>query len=369
MAQGYNPIIISESVYKDVGLFLNTPVDKIIPVMSNVCIISSSEVYLRNDLIKFYSDSWSVVYYTDTNGKICIYDPNGYLCQDTSYVNVFQATIVITCFLKFQNKLNNVYRTSKAYQNYKNKLVNELSLISGKSSDIISSYERIHALLFGAVIIDVEKTAKYLKSKFKIDFSEIENDQHTIFMFTFNNVRCGNNIEGYIKYKKIEITLNVERKITSVNFEIVNNLIMKVSDNDRWGFYTHPHISNSGSICYGNMNDVVQDLLNKRPENWIEFYASILYQVITTYNPDTPFSSITRIMQNLNRVLKIWGRLSTGTVVERNNYIYNLLTGRGDSSSYPEEIGNGISAPSQHANLELDTEVFERDVVISEDNE
>ncbi len=140
--------------------------------------------------------------------------------------------------------------------------------------------------------------------------------------FLFKNIKLGNDIEGFIHYKAIEMVYNNGLYLDDVVFSF-----NKFSYRKSWGIpiigYMHPHINDS-QICFGNRDS---DAMLYRKTGAYEFFALLLKESINNYNPGSPYEKVTTI---INKVM----------VLEKICNMYKALDSNGElitKDSNPEE--------------------------------
>lgn len=96
---------------------------------------------------------------------------------------------------------------------------------------------------------------------------------------THKNRHAG--IDMRLNFGKFEFRLNVNN-----GYEL---RILRLENNIDRGSYYHPHINSEGQICLGNMTELFEDA---RSQGNLLQMMEVGYQVITNYNPDSPYVSL-----------------------------------------------------------------------------
>ncbi len=119
--------------------------------------------------------------------------------------------------------------------------------------------------------------------------------------FGFKNVKSGNDIEGYIKYRGITIICDEDLKSKDViydfnNFSYRNSWQLSLIGN------LHPHIATNANICFGNRGS---DAQLYRTSGAYEFYALLLKESVGAYDPQNPYEKISSIIPKILALEKV----------------------------------------------------------------
>jgi hypothetical protein len=132
-------------------------------------------------------------------------------------------------------------------------------------------------------------TLNSICKKRKIGFMQDDSGNKT---FIFRNVVTGNELEGFIKYKSINIVM--DKKMMEVN-----NIIYVFNDfeigSESLRTYLHPHISNI-KICKGNRKE---DYFLYLANNEYGLLLDLFSEVLNNYNPDDAYTNIEKIKNTL----------------------------------------------------------------------
>lgn len=156
------------------------------------------------------------------------------------------------------------------------------------------------------------KTINKIMAKHKGSAEFVGND----LKLTFNKIRCGNDIEGYVNYKSITVFLPFNKFGTrNLNSNRIIYTFQKFSldtcDKINGIPALHPHISGGDAeFCFGN-----------RDEDWriyamsynFPFIIDLIYESLHTYNPSSPYihiSMLINVIKTLNMVYKDYKKLN-----------------------------------------------------------
>lgn len=162
--------------------------------------------------------------------------------------------------------------------------------------------DKMSTIILNLEPIDINyefRILKGLKKKYGIT-AEMDSEFIT---FQFKNIEVGNDVEGRISYKRIDVKVKRENlSVESIEFEFPNGFIY----NTGWDvnfFYLHPHISTSGSICYGNQSTLLKNYIS---EQNLEMFIDLLVETISGYNAGSseaqPYTSVTNIRRTLSSI-------------------------------------------------------------------
>lgn len=152
-------------------------------------------------------------------------------------------------------------------------------------------------------------------------------DERTV-CFSLRNVKVGNDIEGWMVYKRIDLTYRKDNDgmpilnvCDSINF-VFNDFAYNTTNHiELLNGYMHPHISGN-NICYGNRGS---DVGGYAANEQYSFWCATTKEVVSVYNPDNPYQNIRAIAQRiitLSTPIKKW--LKEGTLTIDANGIWTL---------------------------------------------
>lgn len=142
------------------------------------------------------------------------------------------------------------------------------------------------------------------------------------YRMNFKNVSCGNETEGHINYKAVNLWVNSKFQLTKCEF-----VFSKFVLNSEWFSHTvHPHISGRSGICYGNRKS---DFQLYRDHLAYEFYIDLISETVRSYNPDNPYVSLSEVRSQLavyEEVLRGNKTLEEMPIAERSRRIVEMST-------------------------------------------
>ena len=256
------------------------------------------------------------VKYKVLNGKIYYENPytsTGMMILCSAYIvkehQAFQLGLMINKLNAWRDKnekINNIFKR------YKSNLASDLS-------DYIDTVP-----YFSPKVFNIKQINKVM-AKHK-GFAEMSNGD---IKLTFNKIRSGNDVEGYVNYKFISVFLPInDIGIRNLNSNRIIYGFQKFSfdSNDRvHGIYTlHPHIANNGDFCWGNRSSDWE--LYSGTYNF-PFMIDLLYESLNTFNPASPYlhvNTIINIIKTLTVVYKDYRKLNPAkTPNELANHIFS----------------------------------------------
>jgi len=132
---------------------------------------------------------------------------------------------------------------------------------------------------------------KYCR-KYKIGYElyNIPRKDKAVFGLIFSKVKVGNDIEGYVNYKKIVLRFNLNFELKSSVYYFNNWYFENIGIT----FCVHPHIYDY--ICYGNRKSDYEVYVNMR--NYA-FLIDLINETVRSYCADSPFVSVTDLQKKL----------------------------------------------------------------------
>uniref|UniRef100_A0A6H1ZKB3 Uncharacterized protein n=1 Tax=viral metagenome TaxID=1070528 RepID=A0A6H1ZKB3_9ZZZZ len=117
-------------------------------------------------------------------------------------------------------------------------------------------------------------------------------------IITFHNIRSGNDIEGYIKYRKIRMVFNGNLTITNIQYHF-----SKFYYDTDWLYVgcLHPHVMGT-SMCWGNRTEDWG--LYCKAQAWV-FWVDLLRESLSSYNPAGPYRSVTNIRNDISQLQRV----------------------------------------------------------------
>jgi hypothetical protein len=159
--------------------------------------------------------------------------------------------------------------------------------------------------------------------KLGIKYKFIDHEHH----FLFKDVKSGNDVEGYIKYRSIDIICREDLRITEVMYNF-NNFSYKSSWRLGLVGHLHPHISvghdSVTTICFGNRDS---DAKLYKSSGAYEFFALLLKESVYNYDPSNPYEKVSSIIPKIMVLEKI---ASLHKVLDEDG---NMIT----NATHPEE--------------------------------
>lgn len=332
-----NPLVFQPEEYQEFSIIFDIKIEDAINE-TLVFLISEFQAEYRTDINIVYSnENLTSIFYRDAHNNLYVFDRKRDYYEIKHNVKIMS----IVYYLR-TNKEQLIPKMIRHIGDYYDMVDRVSDNIQEYQREINSLYRKVYNFVSSSnILLDTSKIAKLLKSKFRIDFEDISDENNDKYKFTFNNITLTSPVEGSLRYKKIEVVHCVDNSTNNISmsicFHFPNGFSSGfLSPGIHWGINFHPHVSTRGTICYGNQREIVKELIRKRPKSWIEFYAAIMYEVLTTYNPDGPYRSLSGIGSDLRKIEGLWGKFSKYTNAEKQNYIYSILS-QGTYSGVPAE--------------------------------
>lgn len=226
-----------------------------------------------------------------------------YCCyfNDTTYITTsFISTntkvrLLVTAFLLANDDSSSIQQLLNSLENYVSQMAYiEAEVISHQRT--IQDYYQALANFTGYKKWDIIAFIKAAR-KYKA-LAEVIDDKLAI---TFKNVRCGNETEGYIQYKSIQLFLSDGNRQPYRAIYTFNNFFWDTE----WSlsqYHFHPHL-NAGTLCFGNRMD---DYVLYATSRAYSFMIEILKDSVNNYSPDgPPYCNVTSIRQRIAVFSKI----------------------------------------------------------------
>lgn len=99
------------------------------------------------------------------------------------------------------------------------------------------------------------------------------------------------------KDAKLGISLDVSCGKYKIHLSLPSLSVAISSEEESEGRYCHPHVSSSGTPCWGN---AATSLTQARGKQDIAAILSLTYGLLTTYNPDSPYIKLLEFDQSRN---------------------------------------------------------------------
>jgi hypothetical protein len=166
--------------------------------------------------------------------------------------------------------------------------------LNSSRRNFVNAEEQYRKLLFDHPIFtptDYRSLFLYAK-KMKI---KLEKTDQNIIM-NFKQIKVGNDVEGYVSYKNIEITFDLRFKLLRTRF-----YFNKFMFDTKWGIDLpmHPHISSY--VCYGNRADDFNAYL---AHHNFPFLLDLIKETVNSYYPERPFIYIKKLGSRIKAVEK-----------------------------------------------------------------
>lgn len=175
------------------------------------------------------------------------------------------------------------------YEDYSNAISNTFLRIQ-------NGFETIRSLTYKKITVFNEK--EFIKACRKNKaFAEFTKKTVNVII---PNVKVGNELEGYLHYKKVVVTL--EKKSLCVQkikfyfstFDISSEEIRHMGNTP-----LHPHIL--GNFCWGNRQTDYE--LYREAHAYI-YLIDVIVESVKSYNPEGPFNSVKQIASNIYEIKK-----------------------------------------------------------------
>lgn len=150
---------------------------------------------------------------------------------------------------------------------------------------------------------------------------------------SFHKIKCGNDNEGYIHYKSIDVKLS--NSLNPVSFRFYFNRFYADSAD---GLYWHPHCGDD-SICWGD--NVTEYELFRGAAN-LEMIAMMIKEALASYNPGNPYLAVKHIANRVSCIDK-YCRQNDISSINMNQISVSNLTKCPRCGDYLGENGNCAS--------------------------
>ncbi|MFA5772936.1 MAG: hypothetical protein WC974_09425 [Thermoplasmata archaeon] len=266
------------------------------------------------------SEERLVSYYTKTAVKKLptIYIADNDICHTTPFIN--------TDIGRIYHKDGNVFVYINGSDGYEKWLLTVIAIATKDDDVALSTYnkfisnkaelyfshkeslrykeryeENFHNFLVDGTGLNIFSFKDYLKklSKLKIPMEVIDIANKRYIKFTFKRVKVGNEIEGYVSYKSIELILDPVSFSLKDSIYTFNNFSVKSSEYLPISF--HPHISTS--ICFGNMKD---EYSNYIVNGFYDFALALIKESVHNYSSESPYTNIATIAKTVRACERLW---------------------------------------------------------------
>ena len=303
------PVILTNSRKMMIAMAISVPYDKVDDYLSKVCYVNAQErIKLVNygDYHCFTVAMWDSV---EKNGFL--YIPLFYSERMNSELGEYTIPAIMAIWILSKvaqnedilNYHNNINKQTIRYFKDLIKIAEEQSKIRDRQKILESYYENLSFL-------KLPDWTAFVKAAKKYKVKAVHKDGYISLMFP--NVICGNDIEGFIQYRAIEV-------LWSKNTNSVKEVIYYFKDfiiSDKWGFITalHPHVD--GSFCWGNREE---DYSIYRNANEWGFLIGLINESLRGYNPSSPFINITKLRHILSQLKAVLPKDVTKLRIIRND--------------------------------------------------
>lgn len=278
-----SPVEFTQREVLTASVFLQIRASEILSIACKIYALSANEFSLvRMHNPRRYTDHY--LYYNDM-----IYI-NATMLSETNKIK----TLIIS-YLLYVDDAQSIRGLLQSYDRYSEWMDNIESELRSHQRNMQQYYESI-ALFTGYRKWDMAAFIKAAR-KYKA-LAEVVDDGLSI---TFKNVRCGNETEGYIQYKSIQLFLSDDNRMPSRVIYTFNNFFCDSDWNVPFG-HLHPHIA-GGSMCLGNrVNDYALYVTSRS----YPFIVEILKESVNNYSPDgPPYSNVASIRTRIAAISKL----------------------------------------------------------------
>ena len=285
-----------ERQYIEAAFFLQVPAKKL--RMLHIAPVTPLEFDAINAIAHKLNERHYIKYYQDKFYYRGNPSANELLCS-AYLINVKQTFQLVSMLNKLHLWEKRNLAINETYKSYHENLQYALSKYSE-----ISTYQLQNFSI---------RTINKIMAKHK-GYAEFTEDS---LKLTFNKIKCGNEIEGYINYKAITVFLPLSKMGTrNLNSNRIIYTFQKFSIDtyDKIvGVPTlHPHISSWGSseFCFGNRDgdwDIYAETYN------FPFMIDLIYESLHTFNPASPYihvNTLINIIKTLNVVYKDYRKMN-----------------------------------------------------------
>jgi len=289
-----SPLEFTQTETMEASILMNTRMSEMLKLSSRIIPITIQE---QNILT-----AKEIRTYTLPTGGGVLVSENFFYCPFTTQTN--KILLLCSCYIISVNgNQNDINSFATIYQKY---LSNVFDIIRHTTSyeAKMMEFSIFASKMVGYKPFDINALIKAGK-KYKIEVARAGED----ISFIVRNVRCGNEIEGYLQYKAIQMFMT--EKYT---FRHTIYYFNKFMYDTRWGISRvgslHPHIGSGGSICWGNRVSDVQLYIESRS---YAFLLEVLKESLFSYNPGDgddgapfrPVKEISEVIRLLNKLIDI----------------------------------------------------------------
>jgi len=144
---------------------------------------------------------------------------------------------------------------------------------------------------------DIIKSVKKLKLKYEL--KKNFGGEKELLRIYFKNVKIGNEIEGYMRYKQIDLYLK-PYSLTLVDSVFTFNHF-KLTRSEYTPIPFHPHINSS--FCFGNVSDEFNSYISN---GFYDFALAIIKETVYHYDAENPYINISKLRRKIDFCEKMW---------------------------------------------------------------
>jgi len=323
-----NTFLFSDKTYSQAALVLGTTILKLQKL--NIALVNPQDLNPIQEAYVYKPTEEQMESYDHSNdfrGECSIKTYKGkILCYST-----FKSDIITLCICYLYKYKMAYYIPTMLCGLYKLNLTT--SKIVRLEEEILDVAQRIsiciHDLSFRSFkplnVSSLNRIAKKFNAKITLD-----ND---MLVFTFFNVKSGNESEGYIKYKYISLYCNIPYPVTretGFNFKRViygfRGFTYDSASPIRGVGYLHPHVSTRGTICFG---DRLNDWINYVSTYNYGFMLELVNDSLNNYYPESPYSTVSQIKNKVKVLTKIYKdavKMNPGSCPEEiSEHVFGLI--------------------------------------------
>lgn len=197
--------------------------------------------------------------------------------------------------------------------------------------------------ILNAVNLNLTSMKDHLKklSKLKIPMEVVDYPNGKYIKFTFKNVKVGNDMEGYIHYKQIDLVLDPftfsikDSRFTFKNFSVKSSEYLPIN--------FHPHIASG--ICFGNMKEEYNRYISN---GYYEFALALIKESVYNYNAESPYVNIITLAKTIKSCERLWK--IEKTQAENFRLTHHNCAGCGHSAPIAEDGGTDCTSPNCRGN-------------------
>lgn len=275
-----SPYNMSKRDLLNMAIYFGMPIEQLEAVIiEKIKVVSNDEfrIILNDERSQYLTEEISLVRHGN------YYIKNQAIQSDNKYTLVSIAKIIA---IEVFSDNRDIYSAYKRYVEglgsirVRTERINDILREIRDQNENLSFYKFFDWKLFKSV---------FIKRKCKIR----ELDDRIII--SFPKLKLGNDIEGYINYKKIHLEWS---KISNEPIRMVAEFAKFTLASDWCEFCLHPHISGN-VICYGNRLSDSELYINS---GRIEFFADLIYETVHSYYPENPYISVKDLGKQLKRL-------------------------------------------------------------------